>query len=340
MTVAERPSRWRQAGRWLPGILISIVALFLVIRLANWKELNEAWLAVRPLNLVVVLALTVISMFVRAALWKVLLGGRTTIINAFFIINIGYLLNNLFPLRAGEIGRAVFMGRSSGLGPFHTLSTIVLERAFDMVMAATILLATLPLAFGQDWMRPVATVTLVVVLSGLVVLFLMARYSQKVQDLILRIEHRWPLIRLGRIKPQINALLDGLSALRSPRVFGLSLFWLLLSWAIWQVVYYVMLLVIAPGAPFWWAMFLDGVLALGMAIPSAPAGLGIYEASTVAALTLLGIAPSAALAYAVLMHFIQFAVTAIFGFWALAREGRSITTLWSEINLNRKSQLE
>jgi uncharacterized membrane protein YbhN (UPF0104 family) len=87
-------------------------------------------------------------------------------------------------------------------------------------------------------------------------------------------------------------------------------------------------------------MFADSVLALGVAIPSAPAGIGIYEASLVAALTLLGIAYAPALAYAFLMHFLQFTITAVLGFWGLAREGKSLSNLWSEIQMARTPNVE
>lgn len=340
MTVPPRSSIWRDAKRWLPGVLISLVALFVVFRFVNWEELSGAWAtAAQPLNILAAVTISVLSVCIRALLWKTLLKGKTTFKNSFFIINIGYLLNNLFPLRAGEIGRAVFMGRSSGLGPFHVLSTIVLERAFDLMAAAILLLSTLPLAFGQDWMRPVATITLLIVFAALVVLYLMARYSSWVHDLVLKLGGRWAIVE-KYVVPQIDALLDGLSALTSLRSFLTALLWVVVSWGLWQVIYYIMLIAIAPGAPFWWAVFMDAVLALGMAVPSAPAGLGVYEASVVAALSLLGISASTALAFAIVMHFLQFANTAVFGFWGLALEGKSLSSLWSEINLNRAGTKE
>ncbi len=340
MTLPKNNSIWRSASRWLPGVVISALAIWVVLTQINWSELTAAWgLVGKPLNIGIVIVLSVLSMVVRAMLWKVLLQGRTTLKRSFFIINIGYMLNNLFPLRAGEIGRAVFMGRASGLGPFHVLSTIVIERAFDLVAAAVLLLSTLPLAFGQDWMRPVATITLVLVLSVLVVLYLMARFTSQVHALVLKLGGRWSFVQ-RLVVPQVDALLDGLSALTSLRQFSLAVLLVVVSWAIWQMFYFVMILTIAPDAPFWWAMFTDSVLALGMAIPSAPAGLGVFEAATVASLTLLGISSTTALACAVMMHFIQFTVSTGLGLWGLALEGKSLSNLWSELNLNRKAQTE
>ncbi len=220
-----------------------------------------------------------------------------------------------------------------------SLSTIVIERAFDLVMAAILVLSTLPLALGQDWMRPVATVTLVIVVGMLALLFLMARYREKVHQISIRLGQRWKLVQ-KYIIPQVDALLEGLQALTSPRRFLLVLFWVVLNWLLWIFIYYIGILAIAPAAPFWWAMFADALLALGVAIPSAPAALGVYEASMVAALTILGVAYAPALAYAFLMHFIQFLITAVFGFWGLAREGKSLSNLWTEIRMAKNSKVE
>jgi hypothetical protein len=50
----------------------------------------------------------------------------------------------------------------------------------------------------------------------------------------------------------------------------------------------------------------------------------------VGGLTILGVDYSKALAYAILMHFMQFLVTGIFGFISLAKERHSIGSLFSE----------
>ncbi len=336
MTQAQQPrSLWREARRWLPGVLISAVALFALFRMATWQDLAAAFQSIQLANLLTALGLTLVSLVVRAAAWKALLADGPNLIQTFFIICQGYLLNNLFPLRAGEIGRAVFMGRAIGVSPFHVLSTIVIERAFDLAMAAILLLSTLPLAIGADWAKPVASITLTLVIAGLVALFLMARFSDKVHRLVERLGQRWPVVQ-RYLLPRIDSMLDGLGALKSLSQFLKVTFWIILSWAIWVLVYYVMLLPIAPQAPLWWAAFADSILALGAAIPSAPASLGVYEASMVAALSILGVAYSPALGYAVLMHFIQFAMTAVLGFWGLARERRSLASLFKEARMQEK----
>ncbi len=339
MKVPEPTSLWRNVRRWLPGVIISAVALFFVFRVVTFQDLGHAFSAIQPLNLAGALAFSIVSLLVRAAAWKTILGGKPKVGSSFFIINEGYLLNNLFPLRAGEIGRALFMGKAINVSPFHVLSSIVIERAFDIIFAASFLLSTLPLVLNAESTRWGALITLGLILLLLAALYLMARFSDRVHTLALKIGGRWALFN-RLVIPQIDSLLDGLNALTNLRQFLLSVFWIGLTWVFWLCTYYVMLLPIAPGAPFWWAMFADSILALGVAIPSAPAGLGVYEAAMVFALTTLGISKPEALAYALIMHLLQFVLTGILGFWGLLRERQSISTIFSEIQMKLTSRTE
>lgn len=320
----------KNIGRWLPGVLVSMIALFMVFRLAQWDELGPA-IARIPIHFIVAaVLLTIFFLIVRAVAWRAILGNHATISQTFWAINQGYLLNNLFPFRAGEFGRALLLGQAAHLSPARVLSSIVIERAFDLAIAAGLLLATLPLALGMAWARSVALLTLGLVIAGLLILFLMSRNQEWVIGIVEKVGAKWGFVRRV-VVPQLNALMQGLSTLSEPRQFLLSLFWVGVSWGVAVSTYYVFLLPINPQAPFWWGMFTDAVLAMGIAIPSAPAALGTFEASIVGALTILGIDQTAALAYAITLHFIQFVVTGILGLTALVRQGKSVGTFLKDI---------
>ena len=109
------------------------------------------------------------------------------------------------------------------------------------------------------------------------------------------------------------------------------------SWFSWVVIYNVMVRQILPSAPLWAGAFVGAILALGAAIPSAPASLGVYEASMVAALVVLGSSEANALAYAFIMHFLSFVSVGVFGIWGLIREGQSLRSLTSNINFQQES---
>lgn len=337
MTQETKTTRRREWLRWLPGVAISVVALFVVFRLARWDGLSTAFTTIRWEYIGLSGLFTIAFLLVRAAAWRALLNNKPSYKDTFFVVNEGYLLNNLFPLRAGEIGRAVIMGQQTGWGPFHVLSTIVIERAFDMLMAAGMLLATLPLVLGAvSWGLPVAIITLIVMGGGLVVMFLMARNRDTVDRLVTRLGERWSFVK-KYVVPQVEKLLDGLSALSNPRQFLTALGLIMLCWFIAIFQYYVVMIPIAPGAPLWYGAFTVTVLALGVAIPSAPAALGVFEASIVGAMAILGIDNATALAIGISLHFLQFVITGIFGFIGLVIQRRSLGSLFSETRLQHEA---
>lgn len=334
---AERKLDWKKTLRWLPGVLISAIAIYAVIRFSHLQDIRVALKSVEASYILVILALAILSLVVRGIAWRTILGNRVSLKAAFFGVSEGYFLNNLFPLRAGELGRALFVGRSSGLGTMHVLSTILIERAFDIVFAAGIVLLTLPFVVGSSWLKPVAYAAFIVVILGLVVLFLVANNRVKFQTWVNHRNIRSRFIN-NRIIPQVTKIIDGMSALVKPSQFLLSVFWIGMCWVIWTVMYYFTVAQLVPGAPLWWGLFIAGLLALGVAVPSAPAALGVYEGSLVGGLALLGIPSGSALAYAVILHLVQILVTAVFGLWGLIREGQNLSTLFS--SLTEKKQVD
>jgi len=320
--------RWGNIRRCAPGALISVVALAAVFRMASWQDFKRVAATIPLLNLLAVAVLSLVAFGVRALAWQVLLAWRTSFRRSFFLINLGYFLNNVLPLRAGEIGRAIFMGSASGLGTFRVLSSIVVERSFDMVMAAGLLLATLPLVLDIARARATAVVTMILVILGLIALFLIARNAAKVHLWVSGL--RFPQVQKW-IVPHLDSLLDGFQPIMQRGRFLLSATLIALSWLLWVCMYYLILLPIAPQFPFYGAIFISAVLALGVAIPAAPGGLGIYEASAVGSLALFGISPSAALAVALWLRFLQFTITGIFGFYELVHDRHSISALFEKV---------
>jgi uncharacterized membrane protein YbhN (UPF0104 family) len=77
-----------------------------------------------------------------------------------------------------------------------------------------------------------------------------------------------------------------------------------------------------------------GVASLGVALPSSPGGIGLLEASYVAALAVFGVDASRALAFAIVSHSLYYVSTITLGVYGLAREGESLGQLYRRI-INR-----
>jgi len=325
----------------IPGLLVSVVALAVVLYFVDFRKLAEAirhasyWLV--ALGAVVSLTWLVI----RGMVWHTLLRGKIRYRDVFMVINEGYLLNNLLPFRLGEVGRAYLLGRKPDLdgkptGFWQVFSSILVERALDMTCAVSVLVISLVFVVGASWAMPAALITGAVVLIGLVVLYLLARYRDWALATLEKLGKRWPLLlRLGGgILP---AFLSGLSVLTEGTRFLRTIFWMVLNWSMAIVQYYVLLRAFFPQAELRQAVFTLGLAALGIAAPSSPGNIGVLEGVIVAALAVFHLDYSTSLAFAVTIHLLQYLISTLLGAYGLTQEGETLMGLYRQLRLRRKS---
>jgi glycosyltransferase 2 family protein len=317
---------WKNAGKWLPGLIISIIAITVLFTIVDIRDVAHAAQLIEFRFFLIAIAITFVSLITKSFVWRSILNIKVSIVDTFFIISQGYLLNNILPLKAGELGRAVLMNQKTGKGVMYMFSSIVIERAIDVGFAAGLFLTTLPLTTQNESNRTFAIIMLSAVFVGFIGLFFVARFHAQISILVERMLKKWEW-GYKAIFPRIESFLDGFQVITHPIQFLKALLWSAATWSTWVMLYYIVLLAIAPQAPLWWGAFVNGLLALGAAVPSAPAGLGVYEASMVGALKILNVDQSLALAYAICMHFIQIVLTGIFGSIGFMRNKISISSL-------------
>ena len=315
--------------RALPGILVSLIALVALIYFIDLGEVKKDLLQADYRYLIPVLVLYVLALMTRAYAWRILLLDAIPYRDVFLALNAGYLLNNILPLRLGELARALILGRH-GLGFWRVLSTILVERAFDFAVIAGMLLTTLPFVTGASQAYKVAITVFVMVSIGFVVFYLIARNRDRVLIVYELLTERWPGLSLIG-EDRLKSFITGLAALTDIRRFLSVLLWMLVNWGLAILAQYLLLLAFVPSAELVWIVFAQAVVALGVALPSAPAYIGVLEAAWVAALSLVGVEPSTALAFAVSSHLINIIVTGVFGVYALVSEGESLVSLYSRI---------
>ncbi len=305
----------RQTQRSLiPGILLSgaaVVALFVV---ADPARALEILLTARPAEIAAAALVSGLSLIARAAASRQLIDARIGLGGSFAALNIGYLANNLLPLRAGEAIRSVVLGRRSGLGIIGGVTAVAAERMLDVIFAAAILVASLP-AVGVDagWAPPL--VAAIAATTGVTAMLVVARR----RDAIVEWLHPRlaPRPRLAALLPRLAAAFEGLA---KPHRLLRGAGWLSLSWVLGLSFFWLVLRAFIPEAPLSWAALALGVLAFGIALPSSPGAIGVYEAALVGAMALCGVDSASALAFAVASHTLSFTITSTCGLVALIRQ--------------------
>jgi len=305
--------------RLLIGLAISGAALAIALRWAGWEALRSALRSVDYAVLWPAAGIYLAAMAARGLCWREILGRRAGLLRHLAALNEGYLLNNLLPWRMGELGRAVLLGRRPGLSTPMVLSSIVGERLFDMAFAVGLLVAMAPIAFNAAWAPRAAALGGGALAAAVIGLGLVAARPSIAEWILRRLPGGHP--RWGRAWDGVRS---GLASLGRPDRFLLALAWMGASWALAGVEYWVVLRAFVPQAPFAWALLALCVTLLGVAIPSAPGYVGVFEASAVAALAIVGVASSVALGYALILHALHYGITSLLGAAALVGEGETL----------------
>lgn len=320
----------------LPGIVVSGAAIILVLNLIDIEAFKEAIQMADYRYLPPAVLLFLGTIVARSIAWRAILLERISLRKAFLTENEGYLLNNLLPFRLGEIGRAFLLSRTSPLSFWEVLSTIMVERIFDVGIMAGLLLSTVPFVIGADWALQAALVAGGFVIAGFVALFFMARNQDWVLRFFTRVTAPWPrLTEFGKAK--LQSFLAGLATMQDISRFGKVLLWLLATWILNIAWYITLLWAFVPEAKLLWGLFAVGVLSLGVSAPSTPAYVGVYEAVQVGSLSLFGVDESTAFAYAIIAHSIYFIITVSLGAVGLARDGLKLGEVFAEL-LNRRGR--
>ena len=317
-----------RAGRWiglLLGLAVSALALALVLRWAGWGPLNEALRRVEPGYLLLGVLVFIVSMLARVACWKVLIGQPVGFGRVLAALNEGYLLNNVLPWRMGEFGRAILLGRQPGLSAPLVLSFIIVERLYDMILAVGLMLVLLPLASGAAWAARAAWIGALAVLLALACIWFALRKPATVEALVSRLPG--PTAGWHRLW---EAFRDGLAVLQTPRRLLLSFAWMVTSWGLALVEYWLVLRSVLPAAQPLWAGFMLAATLLGVAVPSLPGYVGVFEAAGVAALSVFGVPPDQALAAALVLHGMVYSIASLIGAAALVSDGETLTGLYRQ----------
>lgn len=328
----------KNAKRWLPGALISIL---LIIAILYFVDLGAMLDAIRNANyglLGIALVIGFIWMAVRAIVWRTLLRERASYIDVFLTVGEGYLLNNFLPFRLGEIGRAFLLSRKSDMQFMEILPTIVIERAMDLGYSAIILLAALPFVVGAQGAERIGIVVGIIVLAGFIFLYILARNNQWALDLFHKLSARWPALqRLGG--SFLESFFAGLSVLTDGWLFVRFLFWMTVNWGIAIVSYYLIIRAFFPQAQVVWGMFGLGAAAFGGAVPSLPGAVGTFEGAFGGAITLLTGDQSTALAVALTGRLYNYINSGVIGGIGLLKEGQTLSGIYRQlINFRIKEQ--
>jgi glycosyltransferase 2 family protein len=329
----------RRRGRWLrrivsPRVLVSFaitaLALWFALRDLDFREVGGA---IARASLLPLLALSVpthlLNLWFRGLRWRHLTDAvcpieRSTLFRGQAV---GFMANNVFPLRIGEVLRAWYVARETGASGAAIFGTVIVERVVDAIVVVA--LAAVVLGLGGAHAAGLETRTVLVPLLAIALaplgFVLVLRIAP---DRTIAVGARlWRRVlseaASERIEKGLQQLAEGLRGLRGGASLGWVVFYSLLLWLVIAVI---------PFAATLWALHIDlgspsrTILACyallmwvgaAVAIPSAPGFFGPYHAACWVALRPFGVPKEQAIALGTLAHGVFWITTTAAGLLVL-----------------------
>lgn len=316
--------------RGVVGIALSVFLLWFTLR---GVHLREVWDILRSSNLALWALCTVTATAIfplRARRWQAILApahGRLPLRALWHATAIGMMVNNVVPARAGELARAFALTRERREVRFTAaFASLAVDRLFDgVVVLALMLLATLDPRFPADATVLGVTAASIAGTAGLflgTVLIVLYALALAPATFIGLAERMAALVSAGlaaKLRHLLEGFVSGLGVLRAPGLALEVLWWTIIHWLTNALAFYFGFLALDIAAPASATLFLQGIIAIGVALPSSPGFFGLFEAAGKAGLALYGVADAAAVSWVIGFHILSFIPITLIGAWYFTR---------------------
>ncbi len=313
--------RWQL---WL-GVIISAVFLWLALR---GLHLEAVWEALQHGNywwLVPSVGVYFLAVLARTWRWHYMLRPLKFISlgRLFPVVVIGYMGNNVYPFRAGEVLRSYVLRRREAVAMSASLATVIIERVFDGLVMLMFVFAALPLApLPSSNLRLLVIAASILFFGALLLFFALAamperalRLTEIVVNAFLPERTRRPILEMA------HRFLEGLESLRSFRnvimIFATSI----VIWLLETVKYWFIMQAFPFEVTFFALMLMNGVVNLATTLPSAPGYIGTFDTPGIAVLELYGVEVAIATAYTLVLHAALWLPITLLGIYYMIREG-------------------
>jgi len=318
------------------GILISVVLLWLLFRDIQFAELVDALKGANYWWLIPNVVLIVITMYQRAYRWHFMVLPIKTVRFPKLLAAtcIGFMANNVLPLRLGEFVRAYSLAHEEeGITKSASLATIFVERMiFDLVALLLIFGAVVSqseLALSED-MKDGLKIVVGLALVGISFMLLLAVRADSTGRLLSRYMFFLPSSVREKVHDLVLKFSRGLDFLKSIKSLIMVTLHTLMIWFLLGISNIFVFWAFGFDIPLEASFVLLVVVSISILIPSSPGFVGVYHFGAVWSLEQYGIARADAISCALVLHAAQYTVVTLMGFYFLHKEHLSLRKLEEE----------
>lgn len=312
------------------GLIISAICLYFSFKGVDWRMVLQTISTIDKRILLLLMPLYGLAFIIRSVRWRYLLRDITRVSwkKLFPHLMIGFLLNNILPMRIGEFARAYSSGKKLNISKTASFSSIVLERTFDGMCFLACITASFYIMPFPEWVRNGAIAAAVFFISMMSALFFLA-YRQDTAKMVFK---KLPLP--VKLKIRFDMITEnfflGLQSLRNIKTVAVVVLLSCVVWTIELSSFYLMSRAFHLDINIADVLFTAICVVLGVMVPAAPGYVGTYEFTGRTALGIVGVEANIAVSFILFLHFFQFFVIFVLGFPSLTAQGISLEELKKE----------
>ena len=312
--------------RIVAGVGVSLALFVYLLRSVDLPELGRQLALTQWWWVLPAVAVGPLGLWARAMRWRYLFPRNLEPTGLVAANMIGYMANNVLPLRAGELVRVYVVARrlsqhrgSLGSSMWLAGATVVVERVLDsltLVLFLAVLMFVIPVPRAFQY---AAGLILAVDAIAATTLFALAVAPGRSRRLLTRLCRRRPALG-ARATGVLDMFLRGIEGVRTPAHLGPLAAWTALAWILPALGAWTVLRAVHLDLPLVAGWTVLTFVGFGISIPSAPGYIGVWHAAAVLALSIFGVSQATAVGYALLYHASQFVPITLAGWLFLLRE--------------------
>lgn len=302
----------------ISGVLISVILLYFSLKDIQFHDILHAFRRADYRLVFVPLGFIGLSTCMSALKWRFIAGGKTRFSDTFAALLIGLFVNNVLPARLGEVARGYVLSKKTGISLTFSISTVFLDRFFDLVGLLIITFLFFPkLSLPAKVSQGLHALVLLLVICILLIIVLSRKsFAKKISDGL----HAFKKPFLIKFSGRILEIQDNLSRINSPLnilFYGSIGF---LQWLSMSAALYFTASTLGVSIKPEYVPFVCALLNMGLTIPSSPGYIGVYQFLLVYLLSIFGIPKHEGFAVSVMFHALWYIPYNITGFSFLLKE--------------------
>jgi glycosyltransferase 2 family protein len=319
-------SSWHRLLPWLNiglTIILIVAGLWFLSTRVSLREIGAALYNATSVFVLAGVAIVLLTLVLKAWRWKLMFTDNRhpiTFVPAFWGTALGQYVNLVIPfLRLGEVARLYALNRETGANPVQAAGTLVVEKTLDLIFLGLTVLLILPFVILPEYVsRPVLLLALPIFI--ILILFLLAYQTKFIIQLWRMIIRPLPQGLQGWFLRVAVTGLEGLAALRSPRLSFLLLVSSLLIALLSVLLPFILFPALNLSLSLLDAALIHVVVTIAIAPPSTPAKIGVFNGAAALMLYQFGLTDETVIySYAILFYLVAITPQIILGIIASAR---------------------